>query len=101
MMPLMYNDDDNNSKLSKPDRILVLAPIDDKASMAMVDKNLFTGGNELHAIMDKQTTLWSLKYKHGVIPEPFRQSFTSFKKAKAAAEDYYKRRGIKIEEVKD
>ena len=93
----------NSDKQRSPNRILVLKPIDGKPldSTGMVDPRLFKGGNQLHGIMDEQSCLWRLKFEKGIVPPELRQSYTSFKLLKSAAERYYRQRNIEIEEVKD
>jgi hypothetical protein len=91
------------SKNKKPDRILVLKIKDGEKgalnSIGVLDKRLFTGENNLHAIMDKETCLWSLKYDAGGIPYAMKQQFTSFSTLYKFVEAYLKKRNIEIEEV--
>lgn len=97
-------DPKENSKLRSDDRIFKLVRVDDKApltSLGLVDKRLFTGENKLHAIKDGQTSLWSLKYDQGNVPEFLRQQFTSFKLLLKVVGDYFMKRNIKIEEIID
>lgn len=92
----------SETKMASPNRVLVLAPIEGlspKSSTGLVDSRLFTGGNKLHAVMDTQTCLWSLKYEEGLVPQALRQQFTSFKVLYKFAEDYFKKRNIEIKEV--
>lgn len=92
------------TKMRDSDRILVLSVIDGKAprnTTGMVDTRLFTGENKLHAIMDTQTTLWSFKYDMGILPQPLKHKFTSFKILKKHAEDYFRTRNIEIKEIID
>lgn len=86
------------------DRILVLAPMEGKfvkSGTGIVDKQLFTGGNNLHAIMDNASCLWILKYDHGALPPVLKQKWTSFSKLYAFVEDYMNKRNIQIKEVID
>lgn len=95
-----YNVDYEDKGLS--DRVLVLEVIDGekpKSSTGLTDSRLFTGANKLHAIMDIQSTLWSLKYEMGGVPEEFKQRFTSFSKLKSFVDDYYATRNVRIKEV--
>jgi len=92
------------SKMRSPDRILELEVIDGtapKKNIGMVDNSLFTGGNKLHVKMDMETTLWFFQYEHGVLPEPLKNKYTGFRKAKKFAEEYFKKRNIRIKEVHD
>lgn len=87
----------NLVKNSSTDRVLVLGKLDDtKPITGMMD---FT--NNLHAIMDPQTTFWYLKYDHGILPEPLKQKFTSWSRMLAFVTPYFNRRNIKIEKVID
>lgn len=96
--------DSLESKMRSTDRILVLSIIDGKdakGSTGLVDTNLFTGSNKLHAKMDPQTSFWYLQYEKGIMPEPLKQRFTSFKVLFKFVEEYFRKRNIEIKEVKD
>lgn len=86
------------------DRILVLKPMEGKTPMNSIgssDPRLFTGENNVHAIMNKETALWYLKMDHGILPQALSQQFTSFNKLFTFVKDYYNRRNIEITEVID
>lgn len=86
------------------DRVLVLSPkegADPLNTLGLVDKRLFSGKNNLHCIMDKQTSLWYFNYDSGLIPQPLQQRFTSFTKAYNFAEQYFNKRNVEIKEVLD
>ncbi len=88
---------------TSPNRILELKVIDDKAptsSMGLVDKRLFQGENKLHSIID-ETGLWHMQYDKGIVPAALQQRFTSFGKLFKYAEDYFKKRNVKITEIID
>jgi hypothetical protein len=70
-------------------------------STGLIDNRLFTGTNNLHAIMDKQTCLWHLQYDSGILPLELKTQYTSYKKALAAVTDYFNRRNIEIVDVVD
>lgn len=94
----------NVKKERSTDRILVLKPIEGekvKSSKGLIDPRLFTGENELHAIQDRQTTLWYFKYRMGGLPEALKQQFTNFPKLLTFATGYFKNRGVEIKEVLD
>lgn len=93
--------DSPESKMRSPDRILVLTIIDPKQGTGLMDPQSFGGNNPLHARMDTQTSLWYLQYERGVVPEPLKQKFTSFKAVLKHAGEYFKKRNIEIKEVKD
>jgi len=94
----------NQTKMHSSDRILVLRPIEGKTPVSvsgLLDSRLFTGENKLHALMDTQTSLWSLKYEQGGLPEPLKQRFTSIKKLMDFVTAYFNKRNVEIAEIKD
>lgn len=93
--------DSLESKMRSPDRILVLNKVDPKQGTGMIDPEAFGGNNPLHAKMDPQTTFWYLQYERGVLPEPLKQRYTSFKTLLKYAGEYFEKRNISIKEVKD
>lgn len=91
------------NKNRSDDRILVLAPIEGqkpRGNNGIVDPRLFQGEDNLHAVLGPDN-LWSMKYSKGTLPEPLRQRFTTFQRLLDYAEGYFKRRGVRIVEVKD
>lgn len=95
---------DEIKKNRSDDVIFVLKPVEGKQtlnSMGVVDPRLFSGENRLHAVFETQTAFWYLKYDHGVVPEPFKQKFTSLEKLMIFVKDYFKKRNIEIAEIKD
>lgn len=99
-----YDTADKNGRQRSDDRILVLRPMEGKNSLTnigMIDNKLFTGENKLHGIMDPETCHWHFKYEMGVLPSPLKSNFTSFKKLKDYAVDYFKKRNIDIIEIID
>jgi hypothetical protein len=94
----------NSDKQRSPNRTLVLKPIEGMTALkgtGLTDPRLFTGRNELHAIMDDSTCLWRMRYNDGILPQQLKQSFTSFRLLREHAERYFKQRNIEIVEVKD
>ena len=89
------------SKMRSPDRVLVLNVIDPKEKTGLIDPQVFAGNNPLHAKRDDQAGLWYLQYEKGILPEPLKQKFTSFKALLKYSDDYFKKRDINIKEVKD
>lgn len=94
------------SKMRAPDRILILEPIEGKPlnSSGIIDKNLFKDGensNKLHAVMDQESCLWSLRYEKGAIPPALKGTWTGFKMLKKYADNYFGQRNIAITEVRD
>lgn len=86
--------------MRKTDRVLVLEKVDPKKDVGMVDPKVFSGDNELHAVMDSMC-MWSFKYKHGQIPPALKSRWTSFNELKKAAEKYFDNKNIKITKVID
>lgn len=94
----------NKDKVKKDDRIFVLKIIDGEkplTSLGMVDKSLFTGGNNLHAKLDIQSGFWSCYYDHGRLPEPISGTWTSYDRLLFDVEAYLRKRNIEIAEVID
>lgn len=103
MQPVFLNDDVNN-KNRKTKRILELKAKEGKGpknTSGVTDSRLFTGENELYAILDEQTMLWGFKYKIGGLPEPLKQKYTSFDLLLTAAKRYYNSRNIDVVRVID
>lgn len=89
-------------KIRSYDRILVLEKIDpENKDTGLMDPRVFTGKNNLHAVMDTSTCMWSLKYEHGIVPEAIRYRFTNFKTLLDQVGVYLKTKNIKIVEVLD
>lgn len=92
------------SKMRQPDRILELSLIDPekKNELGMVDPRLLDPTkNQIHIKMDMQTSLWSIHYEKGAVPQPLLGSYTSFSKAKEQCERYLANRNIKIVKIRD
>lgn len=87
-----------------PDRTLVLKPMEGKKVLSTggaADPRIFTGENNVHAIMDPHTMLWTIRYQHGLPPPKLRNKYTSFSKLKRAMDDYFAKRNVEIVDVKD
>lgn len=92
-----------DEKAQTNDRVLVLKARENQNSLdskGLIDNRLFKGENQLHALMDTQSLLWTMKYDKGGLPEPLKQSWTSFKRLFEYAEKYFDKRGVDISEVK-
>jgi hypothetical protein len=90
------------SKNHVPDRVLVLKPKEGmtaKSTGGLVDKRLFTGENNIHALMDPEYGHWYVKYDSGVVPQQLQQRWTSFNKLYEFVKNYYATRNIEIKEV--
>jgi len=81
-------------KMRSEDRILVLETTG--AQTSLIDTT-----QELHAIRGPMDNLWRLKYKHGIVPTPLKQGFTTFGRLLDYTTGYFKTRNIKIKEVVD
>lgn len=103
--PANENDPYYRSKMHSNDRALVLELLDptkkSRTETGILDYRLFEGKNKLRAIRDPVNSLWRLKYTHGILPRPLKQTFTSFSALMRYAEAYFKRRNVKIVEVVD
>lgn len=99
----MFGEPETNIRSS--DRILSLEVIDGKqakSSTGLIDTRLFTGDQQLHLKMDPQTTLWYFQYSNSaILPGQLQGRFTSFKPAMKHAEDYFKKRNVRITRVDD
>jgi len=94
----------NIVKNHSDDRVLVLKPIEGKAtlgSQGLVDNRLVSGENKLHAKKLPGGSMWTLQYESGILPPPLKQSFTSFNKMLAYTTEYFKRRNIDIVDIVD
>lgn len=92
------------NKNRSTDIILKLKPIDGapRSTQGIVDRSLFTGGNNLHAVMDIQTCLWHLKYDLGGLPPKLRgMQFTSLPLLLKYVKTYMKTRNVDIVEIID
>lgn len=86
------------------DKVLKLKVIDDKAplsSTGLVDRRLFTGQDNLHAVKDHETGLWNIKYTSGQLPDGLKGRFTNLTMLLRTAGDYFKKRNLEIVEVRD
>lgn len=92
----------NLVKNHTPDRVLVLKPKEGhtaKTTGGLVDKRIFTGENNIHAIMDPEYGHWHVKYDSGTVPQQLQQRWTSFSKLYEFVKQYYDKRNIEITEV--
>lgn len=83
------------------DRVFEIEKIEGESPVAvtgLIDSRLFKGGNKLHAIKD-QFNMWRLKYESGGLPEPLKQTFTSFSRLMKHVIPYFEKRGLRIKEV--
>ena len=101
----MLLDEIENPKLKSNKRTLVLKVRDNekpKSSSGLIDPRLFSGENELYAVMDDVNCMWYLKYKQGGLPESLRNhKFTNFSTLLNYTKKYFLKRNIEIAEVID
>jgi hypothetical protein len=108
-MPINYQSRISpESKMRSPDRILKLEIMDGRkplGSTGNTDPRLFKEDgpetNQLHAVMDLETSLWSIKYDKGAIPAALAGRFTGFKQLYDHAKNYFAKRNINITQVLD
>lgn len=85
------------------DRKLTLSAIEGEkpaTTSGALDARLFTGEQQLKVKMDPQTSLWYFQYSNnGVIPGGLRGMFTGSNAAIRHAENYFKKRNVKIVRV--
>lgn len=93
--------DSLESKMRSPDRILQLEIIDPNQKTGLIDPQAFAGNNPLHAKRDDQAGLWYLQYERGVLPEPLKHRYTSFKDLIKYAGVYFAKRNISIKAIRD
>lgn len=81
------------------ERVFVLEQLDEKKATGLLDPRVYKGGNKLSAVMNPQTTMWTFKLEHGLVPLPLRNRYTDYKSLYRHAEDYFSTKNIKIKEV--
>jgi len=91
-------------RLKSNDRIILLKKMEGKNTLdskGMVDNRLFSGDNKLHAILDSETGLWSLKFEKGLMPGALDAKFTKFSKVVEKVKEYYDKRNVEIDKIID
>lgn len=99
----LLDSDKYKEKMRSTDRILVLKPPEGKVARGvdgLPDKRLFNGENRLHAVQ-LPNGMWVLKFDHGSLPQPLKQTFTRFNILVDFVRAYYAKRNIEIKEVID
>lgn len=94
----------DDSKMHSSVRTFILKPMEGKkvtAANGLTDSRLFTGENKLIAFMDPHSSLWTLKYEQGIVPQSLQQRFTGINKVKEFITGYYAKRNIIVEEMLD
>ena len=86
------------TKMLGNDRVLKLTQRNPKDSPGLIGREVFTGGNKLHAIYQEDTGLWHFKLEHGAVPEPLKQQFTSFNGMMKYAKTFFDNKNIDITE---
>lgn len=77
-------------------RTFILEQLDKKGDTGLFDPRVFKGGNNLRAVMDGKTTMWSFKMDKGLVPIALRDKFTSLNELKKHANSYFTNKNIKI-----
>ena len=90
-------------KMKSDDRVLVLKAIDGMAvaTDGSIDKRLFKGENNLHAIYDVNAGNWKMAYDMGGLPGGLQGRFTTFGELVNIARAYYKKRNVEIVEIRE
>lgn len=92
------------AKMHTLDRIIVLKTMEGKdplTSDGFVDKRLFNGENNLHAIFDIRTGMWFLRYDKGLLPGALDVKYISLPEILDYVRQYFARRNVEVVEVKD
>lgn len=93
------------TNIRSTDRVLELSPFEGETALSTTgvpDKRIFTGEQKLHLKMDPQSCLWYFQWEqNGIIPGGLKGRFTGFKAGIKHAEEYFKRRNVRITQVKD
>lgn len=91
-------------KMKSDDRVLVLKPVEGKTPLTVdgsVDKRLFKGENNLHALYDVTSGNWKMCYDMGALPGGLQGKFTTFGSLVDTARAYFKRRNVEISEIRE
>lgn len=91
-------------KMKSDDRVLVLRQMEGKPSLAAdgaIDKRLFKGENNLHALYDVDNGCWKMAYDMGGIPGGLQGRFTTFDQVVSTARAYFNKRNVEIVEIKE
>lgn len=87
------------------DRVLELSPLEGMTALTTAgapDSRIFTGEQKLHLKMDPQTCLWYFQWEqNGILPGGLKGKFTGFRSGIKHAEEYFKKRNIRITQVRD
>lgn len=91
-------------KMHTLDRVIVLKTMEGKdplTSAGLVDKRLFNGENNLHAIFDIRSGMWYLRYDNGVLPGALDVKYTELGPLLDFTRQYFSKRNVEVVEVKD
>jgi hypothetical protein len=92
------------SKMRSDDRIIELKPmpgVNPKNSIGNTDSRLFTGENQLHAVYNEMTGMWSLRYEQGAVPGALKERWTMFEDLLATVKRYFSSRNVEVTRVID
>lgn len=91
-------------KMHTTDRLIVLRPMegkDPKDAQGNVDKRLFSGENNLHAVYDVNKGWWSVRYDKGAIPGGLDRNWTDLTNTVDTVRQYFAARNVEVVEVRD
>lgn len=99
-----YDVESRQEKVKKDRRVISLRPIDNKKPLTTsgaIDSRLFTGENQLVAIYDTASGMWSARYTIGATPMGLQQRFTLFNELVEYLRQFYRLRNVEISGIKD
>lgn len=88
-------------KMRSTERQILLRINKDLKNKGVLSQEIARGDNKLYGVLDRRTMLWSAKMEKGIVPNAFRQRFTSFDDLLKFSTKYFKDRGIEVIGVKD
>lgn len=103
-LPCYDIEERRKEKMKSDHRIIEVKPVDGKSprnNFGGIDKQLFTGGNKLHAQFSHTTGLWRMNYDSGALPGGLQVLFTNFPELLNHVRTYFLKRGVEVVEVID
>lgn len=91
------------AKMLSDDRVFSLRPKEGLKPVsqtgAAVDKRLFTGDNNLHAVRDIRKGVWFLRYDNGATPEGLKGEWSEFNMLTGFVTAYFDKRNIEVTSI--